>query len=195
MDPAQNRLIERSLLLVKHDGVSRGLIGEILHRFERMGLRIAGIKMMHADEQLANKHYHVTTEWATSLFQRTQEAYKKSGKPFVFTDPMKYAGMIQAWNQAFLREGPVVAFVIEGPHAVELGRKMVGHTEPRQALPGTIRGDFMLDSYGLGELKQRTIRNLVHASGTVAEAQREIELWFTPEELYTYQRSDDHHFF
>lgn len=182
-------MYERTLLLVKHDGVIRGLIGEILHRFEKIGLKIIGLKMLWADERLAENHYLLTDEWANALYARTKEAKEKSGQPFPYPDAKHYAHMIQSWNKKFLMVGPVVAVVLEGPHAVELGRKMVGHTEPRQALPGTIRGDYTFDSYHLSDAHQRPIRNLVHASGTIAEAQREIALWFESKELYTYPTS------
>ena len=94
-------------------------------------------------------------------------------------------------NRNFLKEGPVVAIVFEGHHSVELGRKLVGATEPRQSPPGTIRGDFMLDSYKTADRKSRSLRNLIHASGTSKEAEREIDLWFKENELYSVEECGD----
>ena len=108
---------------------------------------------------------------------------------------MTFGALIQQWNVNFLREGPVVALVTEGPHAIEIIRKLVGTTEPRQASPGTIRGDFaMIESYAVANTKQRVLRNLVHASDSAETAAREIALWFTKEELYSYSKELDKHF-
>lgn len=176
-------MIEKTLVLIKHDGVERGLVGEIIRRLERTGLMLIAMKMLHANEELSKNHYHVTKEWASNLFNKTKEAYEKQGKKFGFKDPIEYGKLIQSWNVKFLREGRVVALVLEGPHAVEIVRKIVGHTEPRQANPGTIRGDFVYESYNLADSEKRNVRNLVHASGDVDEAKREISLWFSDEEI------------
>ncbi len=185
-------MIEKSLIMIKPDGVMKGLIGEVIKRFESTNLKVVGMKMVLADERLADQHYLMTEEWANSLGNKTREAYKAKGIEMKETN-MEIATRIQKWNVDFLREGPVVAFVIEGPHAVELGRKLVGNTEPRQALPGTIRGDFSLESYALSDEKQRPVRNIIHASGSVEEAQREIALWFSNEDLYKYKGAHDSH--
>ncbi len=187
-------MIEKSLILIKHDGVSRGLIGEIISRFEKIGLKIIGMKMLHADEKLASNHYLVDEEWAKNVFEKTKNAYEKNKKKFPFKDHMEYGKMIQSWNVGFLREGPVVAIVIEGLHAVEIIRKLVGNTEPRQALPGTIRGDYTVESYAVADIKKRPVRNLVHASGSVKEAEREISLWFKENELCEYKKELDKHY-
>ena len=175
--------MERTFVMIKPDGVARNIIGEVVSRFEKVGLKIVGMKMLKADINLASKHYQVTEEWAVPLFNRTKEGFEKNNKAFSYTDPLEYGNMIQGWNKSFLMEGPLVAMVIEGHHAVEIVRKIVGHTEPRQALPGTIRGDFILDSYTLANDGQRAIRNLIHASGSVEEAKRESQLWFNEKEL------------
>lgn len=174
---------ERTLVLVKHDGVERHLIGEIIKRLERTGLKIIAMKMLHTNDELAKNHYEVSKEWATNLFNKTKETYEKQGKKFKFKDAMDYGKMIQDWNIKFLKEGRIVAVVLEGPHAIEIARKIVGHTEPRQANPGTIRGDFIYESYNLADSEKRNVRNLVHASGDVKEAEREINLWFNESEL------------
>lgn len=188
-------MIERTLILVKHDGVLRSLVGEIVKRFENIGLKIVGMKMIWADKKMAQNHYVVTDEWANDVYTKAKSAAEKSGRNFPYSDAKKYASNIQKNNTDFLTEGPVVAIVLEGHHSVELGRKLVGSTEPRQATPGTIRGDFMHDSYKVADGKGRSVRNLVHASGTPEEANREIPLWFENKELHSYKKSlDEHHF-
>ena len=185
-------MIERTLILIKHDGVYRCLIGEIVKRFESVGLKIVGMKMVWADENLASNHYQITQEWAKSVAEKTKKAYIEKGVELKESD-MQIAKKIQNMNSKFLREGPVIAIVFEGPHAIEICRKIVGHTEPRQALPGTIRGDLALESYQLGDIKQRSVRNLIHASSDVKEAKREIELWFTQDEIHPYENIHDKH--
>ncbi len=185
-------MIEQTLILIKHDGVSRGLIGEIIKRFETLGLKIAALKMFWADEKLAEHHYQASKEWVKSVAEKTRKGFAERGITLKETDE-QIAARIRRWNKKFLREGPVVAVVLEGPHAVELSRKLVGHTEPRQALPGTIRGDLTYESYQLGNHKQRPIRNLVHASSSPEEAVREIGLWFRKQEIYSYTLPHEKH--
>lgn len=186
-------MVERSLIIVKHDGVLRGLVGEIIKRFENIGLKIVGMKMVWADEKTADNHYIVTDEWANGVYSKTKAAFEAQGKILPFDNAKDYGKYIQNMNTSFLMEGPVVAMVFEGIHAVELGRKLSGNTEPRQALPGTIRGDFMHDSYQMANGKERSVRNLIHASGTVEEANREIALWFSDGELHSYSKDLDKH--
>jgi nucleoside-diphosphate kinase len=127
------------------------------------------------------------------MFKRGKESAEKRGESFSFTSPMQMATDVQSKLVNYLSEGPVVVFALEGFHAVELGRKIVGNTEPRSALPGTIRGDFMHDSYPVSDKKGRSVRNIVHASGTVDEAKNEIKLWFSPNEVHSYNRDLDKH--
>ena len=188
-------MIEKSLILIKHDGVLRGLIGEIISRFEKTGLKITAMKMIWANEDLAKNHYRIDKEWAQNVFDKTKKTHEREGKKFDFKDPMEFAKLIQKWNVDFLREGPVVAMVIEGPHAVEIIRNMIGPTEPKQALPGTIRGDYaMVESYAVANAKQRVLRNLVHASDSRENAEREINLWFHKDDIHSYKKDLDKHF-
>ena len=186
-------MIEKTLILVKHDGVLRGLIGEIVKRFENIGLKIIGMKLIRANDEVAKSHYVITDEWANDVYSKAKSSAEKTGQEFPHNDPLSYAKNIQEMNRGFLKEGPVVAIVFEGHHSVELGRKLVGVTEPRQSPPGTIRGDFMLDSYKTADKKNRSLRNLIHASGTSKEADREIALWFKETELYSYDKELDKH--
>ncbi len=188
-------VIEQTLVLLKPDAVGRNLIGKIISRFEDAGFKIAGMKMVWASEEHAGKHYQLDEEWARKLYERTRAAYEKEGKKLDYKDHLHIGNEMRERNMRFLQESPVVALVIEGPHAVELVRKMLGHTEPRQALPGTIRGDFAtVDSYLLADAKRRPTRNLVHASDSVENAKREIGLWFNPEEVHDYKKDLDKHF-
>ena len=186
---------EKTLILVKPDGVARSLIGKIISRFEETGLKIVGIKMVWADEKLAKNHYILDEYWAKNIFEKTKSAHKKEGKSFNYKDPIEYGKLIRQWNVDFLREGPVVAMAIEGPHAIEIVRKIVGPTEPKQATPGTIRGDFaMFESYAIANKKSRVLRNLIHASDSEETAKRELSLWFKNTEIYNYQKELEKHF-
>ena len=186
---------EQTLVLLKPDTVSRGLIGTIISRFEHVGLKIIAMKMIWADEKLAKKHYNVSETWAMQVYSKTKAGYEKEGKHFPYKDHWDIGNTIQSWNINFLREGPVVAIVLQGPHSVELVRKMVGSTEPRSAAPGTIRGDFAsVESYALADVKKRVLRNLIHASDTYDNAKREIALWFSPHDLHSYSKEIDKHF-
>jgi len=186
---------ERTLILIKHDGIARSLIGKIVSRIEDTGLKIVAMKMVWADDSTTMKHYQLDEVWAKNVFEKTRITHEKLGKPFPHKNHLEFGMMIQKWNSDFLKEGPVVAIVAEGPHAVEIVRKMIGATEPRQAAPGTIRGDFAgVESYALADAKQRVLRNLMHASDTPENAQREISLWFKESELYHYTRDLDKHF-
>lgn len=160
-------MIERTLILLKPDAVERGLIGEIIARFEKMGLKIIGMKMFHADEKFAGKHYFDVKE------RRGEKVFNN--------------------NVKFLSEGPVIAICVEGVDSIEIIRKLVGATEPKAALPGTIRGDYAHVSYGHADEIDSAARNLIHASSSKDDAKREIELWFKKEELYSYKTVHQKH--
>ncbi len=188
-------VIEKSLVIIKPDGVSRSLVGDIITRFERTGFKIIGMKMIWADETLAKKHYKMDEEWATGVYEKAKKKYEEDKKQFPYKNAMEYGQMIQNYNSNFLREGPVVAMILEGPHAIELIRRMVGTTEPRQAAPGTIRGDLaMIESYELSNNNNRVLRNLIHASDSKESVEREIALWFKPAEIHSYKKEMDRHF-
>jgi nucleoside-diphosphate kinase len=189
-------IIERSLVLVKPDGVQRGLIGEIISRFEKAGLKIIGAKMIHVDKELVSKHYPDSrTELLENIGKKTLETYAKYGmdanEELGTMDPVALGKMVNSWNMEFLSSGPVMAMVLEGVHAIDSIRMIVGATLPVFAQPGTIRGDFSIDSPALANTKKRPVRNLVHASGNLEEAKYEIQLWFHENELYSYRRADE----
>lgn len=155
--------IQQTLVLFKPDAIQRGVVGEIVSRFERVGLKIVGTKMVSPDTDHYFKHY----EEIGSLKSRKGDG--------VFDNTV-----------AMMSEGPVIAMVLEGVEAVELVRKLVGPTEPKSAAPGTIRGDYSHMSYGYGDEQQKGIPNLIHASGDIDDAAKEIPLWFPENELYNY---------
>ncbi|HKB88501.1 MAG TPA: nucleoside-diphosphate kinase [Patescibacteria group bacterium] len=191
-----NSTVERTIVLVKPDGVKRGLIGEITSRFEKRGLKVVGMKMVWVDEAMVRKHYPTTRkEWVSGIGEKTLKAYEDYG-----TDPKEHLGtmdpyeiglLVCKWLVEYLTSGPVVAIVLEGPHAIIAVRKIAGYTYPDTAIPGTIRGDFSVDSPDLANMTKRSGMNLVHASGNAEEAKFEIELWFKKSELMDYKRSDE----
>ena len=159
-------LIERTLVLLKPDTVQRSLAGNIITRFENAGLKIVGLKMVWVDSDFSKKHYSEHVE-----------------KKF-------YPGL-----EKFITEGPVIAIAIEGIKAVEIVRKMVGDTEPRKALPGTIRGDFAHHGYEYADKKGIAIKNLIHASDSKKSAEKELSLWFKKNELHSYKTVHEMHVF
>lgn len=188
-------MIEKTLVLLKHDSISRSLVGKIISRFEDIGLKIVAIKMLIPDEDLAKNHYFLDEEWAKSVYEKTKISYEKDNKPFPYKEPLELGKQIQDWNMKFLREGPIIALILEGPHSIEIVRKLVGSTEPKSSPPGTIRGDFaMIESYSVADKNSRVLRNLIHASDSPKSAQREIALWFKPSEIQSYKKDLDRHF-
>jgi len=162
-------MIQQTLVLVKPDGVMRGLIGECVSRFEKRGLKIVAMKMLHADDKLLLEHY------GEDIAKRHGEHVRK-----VLID--------------FIKMGPVVAMVLEGIHAVEAVRKICGSTYPGDAMPGTIRGDFAHASKEYCKAVNKGY-NVVHASGSIEEAEKEISLWFKKDEINNYKLVHEDHVF
>ena len=156
---------ERTLAVVKPDGVQRSLVGEIISRFERVGLKLVGIKMVAPSHEFVAGHYTLDENWLRSVGEKSIKAYAdKGGKHPAGDDPLKVADIILTKLKKYMASGPVVAMVWEGAHAVAVVRKLVGSTEPLSSDVGTIRGDFVLDSYPMSDLDTRAVRNLIHAS-------------------------------
>ncbi|MBS3167546.1 nucleoside-diphosphate kinase [Candidatus Woesearchaeota archaeon] len=189
--------MERSLVLIKPDGVKRHLSGEIIYRFERKGLKIVAMKMVYVNKEFALNHYPVTEEWYKKVGSNTLDDSKKYGIEPIETmgteDPIEIGKKVHNWNVEFLTSGPVIAIVLEGPHAIENIRKIAGSTVPNLAAPGTIRGDLASSSALSANIKNRAIYNLVHSSGDQEEAKREIELWFDDREIHSYKGSQEEH--
>lgn len=186
---------EKTLVLVKPDAVKRGLVGEILKRFESRGLKIIGLKMVQGKRIDFDRHYPKSKEWIANLGARTVETYKKYNyslkEDFGTDDSFKIGKIFRSWLIDFMASGPVVKILIEGVHAIDVVRKIVGDTQPHFALTGTIRGDFSVDSAGAANKSRRAVHNLIHASGNKDEARNEIMLWFEPDEICDYKRVEE----
>ncbi len=192
----ENKLIEKTVVLIKPDGVRRGLSGEIISRFEKMGLKVIAMKMIWIDKEFAGKHYPMSREeLLKGIGEKTLKTYEKYGKDpkeeLGTMDPLEIGKLVNNWNMEFLTSGPVVAMLLQGIHAIDNVRMIAGNTLPVFAEPGTIRGDYSIDSPALANTKKRSVRNLVHASGNVEEAEYERQLWFKEEEIYDYKRADE----
>lgn len=163
-------VLQQTLVLIKPDGVARGLTGEVIKRFEQRGLKIVALKLVKINMDHAKKHY-------------TEDISQRRGE--------------KVRNQLldFITEGPVVAMIIEGVDAIANVRKLVGATESKSALPGTIRGDFTHVSYAHADEKEIPVRNVIHASADETDAKNETALWFSIDELYDYKRTDEFHVF
>lgn len=188
--------MERTVVLIKPDGVKRGLIGEIVARFERSGLKVTGMKMVWVDKEFSKKHYPVQRrEWIKSIGERALADFTEYGidpkDHLKSLDPRKVGAQMADWLVQMLSSGPVVAMVIEGHSAIKVVRKMVGHTFGEKAQPGTIRGDFQSAPGYLGFVVKSAAKNLVHASGNPEEAKFEINLWFKKNEIHEYKRVDE----
>ena len=190
--------MERTLVVLKPDALQRGIVGDIITRFERVGLKVIGAKLFQPDRELADQHYPKDRdEFIIGMANKTIENYVEQNLDLVkelgTDDPKAIGLMIQKWLVEFMTSGPVFALVLEGPHAIEVVRKITGSTLPAKAAPGTIRGDYSFDSSAMANIAKRPIRNLIHASGDPKEAAFEIDLWFQPEELYDYHTVHQKH--
>ncbi len=157
-------LIQRTLIIFKPDAVQRGIVGEILSRFERVGLKIVATKMVNPDK---DHYYHHYEEISKMITRRGQKAFD------LVVD--------------FMISGPVIAMVLEGVEAIPVVRKIVGSTEPMAADMGTIRGDYAHVSFGYADARNEGVANLIHASGNASEAEQEVSYWFKPEEIQIYK--------
>ena len=177
---------ERTLVIIKPDGIQRNLIGEIVGRYERVGLKLVALKMMVSTKELVEKHYTLDPEWRRITGEKTIKGYLDKGQKPPTTDPLEITRILLERLAKYMTSGPIIVSIWEGAHAVSIVRKLTGSTEPLISDVGTIRGDYVLDSYSLTDKDNRPIRNLVHASGSVKEAEDEIKHWFTPHEIINY---------
>jgi nucleoside-diphosphate kinase len=177
-------MIERTLVVIKPDGVERGLVDEIISRYEKAGLKVLAKKILRIDKKFAEKHYAATDEQIVGMGLKTLQASKENNrleemkKIFGTENPKEIGTLLRRWMIEFITSGSVVALLLEGEDAVQVARKITGYTDPSKAEKGTIRGDFGEDSIVKANLERRACRNLVHASGSKEEAEREIALWF-----------------
>ena len=182
--------MERTLVILKPDAVQRQIVGEIITRFERAGLKLAGMKMLQASYEMAKKHY--PDDLIPIVGEKTKKDWDAYGVEY--SESVEEIGsMIVEATRKFLLETPVVALVLEGGHAVEIVRKMVGSTGPKDSLPGTIRGDYAHLSLGRASIMKKGAANIIHASGNVDEAKDEIEHWFKKSELFEYKTVHEQH--
>ncbi len=191
----QKMLGEHTLVLIKPDAVRRGLIGVICQRFEQAGLKIVACKMVSPTRKHLDGHFPKSEDWVRGMGEKTLETYREySIDPVEIlgtADPFAIGQKIKEWNYLYLTLGPVMAMVLEGIHAVDTVRKLIGHTLPYKAAAGTIRGDFSINAADLANVVGSACKNLIHASGTIEEAEQEITNWFSPIELVAYERTDD----
>jgi nucleoside-diphosphate kinase len=187
-DPKQ----ERTYVMVKPDGVRKGLIGEIIKRFEQRDLKVVALEMFQPTKEQVDTHYPKDEAWITRLGEKTLATYEKYGydamEDFGTDKASKIGPEVRKWLVDYMVSAPLVRMVVQGIHAVDMVRKISGPTMPYQADMGTIRGDFSNDSPALANTEKRAVMNLVHASETPEEAEHEIQFWFGGREIFDYKR-------
>jgi nucleoside-diphosphate kinase len=181
---------ERTFVILKPDTVQRSLIGEVIKRFERTGLKCTAMKMFVADEARLLAHYNKDDEWFLKKGTRIVEDMKAQGRE-VTKEPIEYGKDIIRTIVNYMVAAPVVAMVWEGNESVAVITKLVGTTEPKTSDVGTIRGDYTVDSYSHSSYENRSVRNLIHCSESPEEAEREIALWFKEEEIMSYTTAQE----
>jgi nucleoside-diphosphate kinase len=181
---------ERTFVIIKPDGIQRSLVGEIITRLEKVGLKFVGMKLFVPTADQCMEHYKKDDAWFIEKGQRILESRKESGLS-IEKDALGYGKEIVDRLVKFMTSGPVIALVLEGNKAVGVVRKLVGGTEPLTSDVGTIRGDLTLDSYDISSIDGRAVRNLIHCSDKTEEAEREIKIWFEDKELIDYKFAHD----
>ena len=191
--------MERTLVVVKPDGVQRGLVGRVISRFEHAGFKIVALKMLKPSKDLASRNYPDSDEWYRKVGERSISAFKDMGADprtkFGTDDPVAVGKIIKGWLARFLASGNVVAMVLEANNAAAQARKVVGETDPVKAVSGSIRADFSIDDMILGNTMSRPMVNIVHASGNAQEAVEEIKVWFEEKEILAYKRDNEEIFY
>ena len=183
---------EKTFVLIKPDGVRKGLVGEIVKRLEQRDLKIIALEMLHASRKEMDKHYPKDEKWLRRLGEKTMATYTKYGydvkKDFGTSDLVRIGKTVRGWLLDFMSSAPMVKAVVQGVHAVDMVRKIVGPTMPYLAEMGTVRGDYSADSAISANMERRAVYNLVHASETTGEAKHEIEHWFRSKSIFKYKR-------
>lgn len=183
---------EKTFVLIKPDGVRKGLTGEIIKRFEQRDLKVVALEMFLASKQEMDGHYPKDETWIRRLGEKTSSTYQKYGhdpkRDFGTTDLIKIGKTVRGWLVDFMTSAPMVKMVVQGVHAVDMVRKIVGPTMPYLAEMGTIRGDYSADSAISANIEHRPVYNLIHASETPKEAAHEIKHWFGKHPIYKYKR-------
>lgn len=183
---------ERTFVMLKPDGVKKGLIGEIIKRFEQRDLKVVALEMFQPTHKEIDEHYPTDEVWITRLGGKTLSTYEKYGydpmEDFGTTEAAKIGPEIRKWLVNYMLSAPLVKMVVQGNHAVDMVRKICGPTLPNLADMGTIRGDFSVDSPAVANAEKRAVENILHASETPDEAEHEIKHWFGDKEVYSYKR-------
>lgn len=179
-------MIERTLVIIKPDGVQRGLVGEILGRFERAGLKVVAMKMDWPSKKLVGQHYTDDKAYNSGVGEKALANAKQQGTKLEGT-ALEIGLRVREFNMRYLSTGPVVALVLEGNTALRSVRNIIGGTNPLTADVGTIRGDLTIDDFEQADTEGRAVRNLMHASSEPDEAEREIALWFDKKDIHDYQ--------
>lgn len=187
---------QRTFCMVKPDGVMRGLVGDIIHRLEKSGLKIVALKMVQVDKELVRRHYPMSDEaWVSRLGEKSMSGFDNldvGAKEILGSDNKAELGKGVADSLVnYMTSGPVVCMVVEGMQAIDMVRKLAGDTLPFKAAVGTIRGDYSVDSPAIANAEKRSIHNLFHASENANEAENEIKLWFGDEKIHNYQLSHE----
>lgn len=186
---------EKSFVMLKPDGVKRGLVGEMIKRMEQRGLKVIALSMETPSKEKIDGHYPKDPKWVTRLGEKTMATYNKYGydaiKELGTDKPEEIGPMVRGWLIDYMTSAPVVKMVVEGVHAIDMVRKIAGDTMPANADMGSFRGDYSVDSAASANRDKRAIHNLVHASETAAEAEHEIGYWFSKDEIHHYKRSEE----
>ena len=186
---------EKTVLIIKPDGVKRGLVGEIISRIEKRGLKIIALQMIWATREQIDNHYPKDEQWIRRLGEKTLKNYQEFGmdpiKELGTNDPFEIGKTVRGWLIDYMTSGPLVKMVVKGIHAIAMVRKIVGSSMPAEAEMGTIRGDFSVDDATAANRDKRAIHNLVHASENEKEAEHELNFWFAPEEIHDYKRAEE----
>ncbi len=183
-------MIERTLVLVKPDGVYRALIGKVIQRFEDAGLKIVGMKIVRPSRDMASEHYVADEKWLLDVGTKSKKSYIERGMD-VKESELEIGNRVRNYLLDYITSGPVAAIVVEGNEAISIVRKIGGSTSPQKADPSTIRGAYSSDSYQMADEGKRAVRNILHMSEDSTVAKREISIWFSDAELVEYERSDD----
>lgn len=177
---------QRSLVILKPDAIQRSLVGEIITRIERTGLKITALKLVMATRDQVLAHYAKDDAWFLKKGTKIVEDRRTNNLP-IEVEPIEYGRRIIEQNVSFMTAGPVLALIVQGNEAPAVIKKITGGTEPSASDVGTIRGDYTIDSYEHAGVSGRAVRNLLHCSENVEEAEREIQVWFTPAEILNYR--------
>lgn len=186
---------ERTYVMIKPDGVKRGLVGEIIKRIEQRGLKVVALEMEQPTHKQMDDHYPKDPKWITRLGEKTLTTYAKFGFDVMKelgTDKTEEIGpMVREWLVNYMTSAPLVKIVVEGIHAIEMVKKLAGKTMPIDAEMGTVRGDFSADSAAAANRDKRAVHNLMHISETPEEAEHEIAHWFTKKQIHDYKRVEE----